>query len=95
MRFVEALAGYEPVKNFDAAVAAVRSHGIVASTHGIPRWYVYKIADVKGGEVPPSSLTFFSRAKAQRKCDELNAKAVINAMWRYPVNSTEILEKSP
>jgi NAD(P)H-hydrate repair Nnr-like enzyme with NAD(P)H-hydrate epimerase domain len=74
------------VKNFDAAVAAIRSHGIVASTHGIQRWYVYRTAEVKGGEIPPSSLTYFSRSKAQRAFDELNAKAVIDAMWGYGIN---------
>jgi hypothetical protein len=74
------------VKQFDAAVAAIRSHGIVASGHGVPRWYVYRTAEAAGGEIPPSSLIYFSKVKAQRACDELNARAVIEAMWRlgYP-----------
>jgi len=70
------------VKQFDAAVSAVRSYGVVPSSHGIQRWYVYRASEVRGGEIPASSLTFFDRLKAQRACDELNAKAVIE-MWRY------------
>lgn len=69
------------MKNFDAAAAAIRSYGVVPSTHGIPRWYVYRAAEVQGGEVPPSSLTFFDQKKAQLACDSLNAKAVIE-VWQ-------------
>lgn len=68
--------------NFDAVVAAVRSYGVAPSGAGLPRWYVYRRAAVKGGEVPPDALIFFSKEKAQAKCDRLNAEAVIE-MWRY------------
>jgi len=70
------------VKNLDAVVAALRSYRVVPSTHGFPRWYVYRTSRVVGGEVPADSLTFFDKGKAQAVCDELNAKAVIEE-WRY------------
>jgi hypothetical protein len=70
------------VKNFDAVVAAIRSYGVVPSAHGFPRWYVYRASKVIGGQIPPDALVFFSKEKAQVRCDTLNAEAVIE-MWRY------------
>ncbi len=72
------------MKNFDAVVAALRSYSVVPSTHGFPRWYVYRTASAKayGGEIPPDSITFFDKARAQSECDKLNARAVIDT-WRY------------
>ena len=70
------------MRDFDAVVAAIRSYGVVPSSHGFPRWYVYQTSKVCGGEVPTDSLTFFDKEKAQRTCDELNARAVIE-VWRY------------
>ena len=70
------------MKNLDAVVAAVRTYGVVPSTHGFPRWYVYRTSKTVGGEVPPDALVFFSKEKAMAQCDKLNAEAVIE-MWRY------------
>lgn len=69
------------MRQFDAAVEAIRTYAVVRSTNGITRWYVYRRSEVKGGLLPPSSLTFFTEGRAYRACDELNAKAVIEA-WR-------------
>lgn len=65
----------------ERVAAVIRSYAVARSTFGPALWYVYRVADVIGGQLPDKHYSVHTDAtSAQRRCDELNASMVLEAI---------------
>lgn len=59
----------------------IRSYAVARSTFGPALWYVYRVADVVGGQLPDKHYSVHvDRNEALRRCDELNAHMVLEVI---------------